>query len=176
VVRHVAFGEGDYSTTETLIRQLLTRAHPGVALPAATDVPNTTPTEKQSPETYLGYTYAPLAVSGGQPTHDKAATYAFPSKLAPDTFALAGTWTDRSEALTAGAGARLELSYQAKDVYLVLGGSGTVTVRVNGEQSTTIRVDGVPKLYTLVGGMAGARATLTLDVSSGVQAYDFTFG
>ncbi len=33
-VRHVHFGEGDYGGTESLIRQLLTAAHPGVALPA----------------------------------------------------------------------------------------------------------------------------------------------
>jgi hypothetical protein len=102
--------------------------------------------------------------------------YAFPAKLAPDTFALSGTWTSGSEELTAGAGAKLELSYQAKDVYLVLGGSGTVTVAVNGGVASTIQVSGVPKLYTLVGGMNGARATLTLGVGSGVQAYDFTFG
>jgi hypothetical protein len=69
VVRHVTFGEGDYGATETLIRQLLTRDNPSVTLPKATDVPNTTPTEQQSPETYLGYTYAPLSVTGGkQPT------------------------------------------------------------------------------------------------------------
>ena len=39
-VRHVDFGEGDYAETEQLIRQLLTAAHPGLALPPATDVPN----------------------------------------------------------------------------------------------------------------------------------------
>ena len=33
-VRHVHFGEGDYAGTEQLIRQLLTAAHPGPALPA----------------------------------------------------------------------------------------------------------------------------------------------
>jgi hypothetical protein len=54
-VRHVAIGEGDYSTTESLIRQLLTAAHPTVKLPAATDVPDTTPDNvRQTPETYLG--------------------------------------------------------------------------------------------------------------------------
>ena len=177
VVRHVTFGEGDYGATESLIRQLLTRDNPNVTLPRATDVPNTTPTEQQSPETYLGYTYAPLSVSDGkQPTHDKAVRYEFPAKLASDTFALSGTWTSGSEDLTAGADAKLELNYQAKDVYLVLGGAGTVTVAVNGGAPSTIQVSGVPKLYTLVGGMNGARATLTLGVGSGVQAYDFTFG
>jgi cytochrome c biogenesis protein CcdA/thiol-disulfide isomerase/thioredoxin len=174
-VRHITFGEGDYSGTETLIRQLLATNDPGKALPAATDLPDTTPTEKQTQETYLGYQY-PLDVTGAKPTHDKSKTYAFPSKLQPDTFALSGTWTDGSEAATAGINAKLELSYQADDVYLVLGGTGTVTVQVNGVTSTVVHVDGAPKLYTLVHHANGGRALLTLSVSTGVQAYDFTFG
>ncbi len=44
-IRHVSIGEGDYSGEEQLIRQLLTAAHPGLALPKATDVPDTTPTD-----------------------------------------------------------------------------------------------------------------------------------
>ncbi len=43
LVRHVSIGEGDYAGTEALIRQLLTAANPGATLPAATDVPDTTP-------------------------------------------------------------------------------------------------------------------------------------
>jgi len=39
-VRHVHFGEGDYGTTEQLIRQLLRDAHPGVTLLPPTDVPS----------------------------------------------------------------------------------------------------------------------------------------
>ena len=176
IVRHVSFGEGDYGTTESLIRQLLTISHPGVALPAATDVPDTTPTEQQTPETYLGYMYAPLRTTGAQPVNDKPTRYVFPKSLQPDTFALSGTWTDGSENAVAGANAGLELSYQADDVYLVLGGTGSVTVSVNGVRTKTIQVTGVPKLYTLVADAKGARALLTLSTSPGVQAYDFTFG
>jgi hypothetical protein len=58
----------------------------------------------------------------------------------------------------------------------VLGGTGSVRVSVNGVRTKTIRVTGVPKLYTLVADAKGARALLTLDMSPGVQAYDFTFG
>ena len=175
-VRHIAFGEGDYSTTESLIRQLISQAHPDVKLPPATDVPDGTPTEQQTPETYLGYTYAPLNIDGNQPTQGKAVTYKFPAKLTADKFALSGTWTDQSEFLSAGANAKLELSYQADKVYLVLGGSGTVTVSVNGTQASVVHVDGVPKLYTLVPNAGDKRALLTLSVSPGVQPYDFTFG
>jgi len=175
-VRHVAFGEGDYSNTESLIRQLISETHPGVKLPPATDVPDGTPTEQQTPETYLGYTYAPLNIAGNQPKQGKAMTYKFPAKLPADKFALSGTWTDQSEYASAGASAKLELSYQADQVYLGLGGSGTVTVSVDGKQTSAVQVDGVPKLYTLVPNAGDERALLTLTVSPGVQAYDFTFG
>jgi hypothetical protein len=77
--------------------------------------------------------------------------------------------------LTAGANAQLQLNYQANDVYLVLGGTGTVKVDVNG-RTQSIQVGGVPKLYTLVSGQSDARATLTLTADPGVAAYDFTFG
>ena len=54
-IRHVSIGEGDYPGEEQLIRQLLTAAHPGIALPRATDIPDTTPDDPaQTPETYLG--------------------------------------------------------------------------------------------------------------------------
>jgi cytochrome c biogenesis protein CcdA/thiol-disulfide isomerase/thioredoxin len=175
-IRHVNFGEGGYGTTEELIRQLLTEHDPSLALPKATDVPDTTPTEIQTPERYLGYQYAPLHNSGNIPGQDGTQTESFPSALIQNTFALAGTWTSQSEDLMADDNAALELSFVAKDVYLVIGGSGTVTVRVNGNRPSTFPVAAVPKLYTLVSGPNSQQAVLTLTASKGVQAYDFTFG
>jgi cytochrome c biogenesis protein CcdA/thiol-disulfide isomerase/thioredoxin len=175
-IRHVSFGEGEYASTEELIRELLGGVSGGSQLPAPTDIADTTPTEQQTPETYLGHQYAPLHVTGAAPTPDTAKAYQFPSALQPDTFALSGTWNDGDEALTAGAGAQLELSYQAKEVYLVIGGTGTVTVRVDGKVTKTESVAGVPKLYTLASGTGRQRSTMTLSASPGVQAYDFTFG
>ena len=176
VVRHVAFGEGDYGNTENDIRELLGDGDPTVHLPAPTDVADTTPTEQQTQETYLGSQYAPLHVSGTAPTANSTRTYQFPNPVQPDTFALSGTWTEGAEMLTAGANAQLQLNYQANDVYLVLGGTGTVTVDVNGKPAQTIEVGGVPKLYTLASGQNDSRATLTLTAAPGVAAYDFTFG
>jgi cytochrome c biogenesis protein CcdA/thiol-disulfide isomerase/thioredoxin len=172
VIRHVSFGEGGYAATELQIRQLLPSSH----LPKPTEVADTTPTEQQTQETYLGYQYAPLHTSGTTPAKDAAQQYQFPANLDQDTFALAGTWTETNEAITAGPNAQLELNYQAKDVYLVIGGTGTVTVQVNGKTTLTQAVSGVPKLYTLVGNAAGNRALLTFSATQGIQAYDFTFG
>jgi cytochrome c biogenesis protein CcdA/thiol-disulfide isomerase/thioredoxin len=174
-VRHVEFGEGDYGATESLIRQLLVAADPTVHLPRRTDVTDRTPVNQLTPETYLGYKYQLQNLANGSITPNKAAVYQFPSSLPADFFALAGTWTLGSEAITAGPDAQLELSFSADNIYLVLGGSGTIDVAVDGTHTKKITVSGTPRLYTLVHG-SYRTATLTLRASPGVAAYDFTFG
>jgi len=174
-VRYEAFGEGQYGETETAIRQLLADANPAVKLPPATNVPDLTPSGIMSSETYLGYSRLQYLV-GATPVEDAAATYTFPSSIGPGEYGLSGTWTIGSEECTAGADARLELEFQADDVYLVLGGSGTLSLTLNGTAAGTIDVSGVPRLYTLVSGSSQQSGLLVLTVSPGVEAYDFTFG
>ena len=70
----------------------------------------------------------------------------------------------------------MELGFLASDVYLVMGGSGTVDVSINGKPTQTIQVGGVPKLYTLFQASSPTSANLSLSVPPGVEAYDFTFG
>ena len=174
-VRYVHFGEGDYTLTGQLIRQLLQQAHPGRSLPAPASVPDQTPTGAQSNETYLGYDrllYSNLALV----TKDKPAVYRLPVASKLGTLGFGGTWTDHAQGATAGAGAELELGFLAQDVYLVLGGTGTVDVTVNGHHVKTIDVSGVPRLYTLFQASADTSRTLLLNVSPGIEAYDFTFG
>ena len=175
VVRHVHFAEGDYGGTESLIRQLLVAAHPGVALPAPSDLPDRTPNAPINPETYLGYERLQYLV-GAPPAVDRASTYQFPGSLPPGGYGLSGIWTIGAEKATSGAGAALELGFQADDIYLVLGGSGTVAVAVDGRKTQTITVSGVPRLYTLLSGSTLRTGVLTLTFTPGVDAFDFTFG
>jgi cytochrome c biogenesis protein CcdA/thiol-disulfide isomerase/thioredoxin len=174
-VRHVHFGEGDYSDTESLIRQLLVAAHPGLKLPPASDVPNTTPTGELSPETYVGYQEEQY-VDNPSLVKNAPSHYSFPSSLPLGALALGGTWTEGAQEATAGSGAEMELGFLAQDVYLVIGGQGTVQVAIDGKHTQTIAVGGVPKLYILYHGGSTTNGTLTLHVSAGVQAYDYTFG
>jgi thiol-disulfide isomerase/thioredoxin len=175
-VRHVHFGEGDYATTEQLIRQLLVAAHPGRSLPPATDVPDKTPTTELSPETYVGYERLQYLVPSNPVVQNKPAAYHFPASLPLGGMGLSGTWTEHAQEATAVSDARLELGFLAQDVYLVLGGSGTINVSINGHHTQTIDVNGVPRLYTLYQAASANTATLQLQVSPGVEAYDFTFG
>jgi cytochrome c biogenesis protein CcdA/thiol-disulfide isomerase/thioredoxin len=174
-VRHAEFGEGNYGGTESLIRTLLVDANAKVKLPGRTDVPDQTPMAALTPESYLGYSHDLPNFDGTSITPDQPAQYKFPGSLPPDYLAFDGTWTVGKEKATAGAGARLELAFQASHVYLVLGGTGTVKATV-GTHTQTVAVSGIPRLYTLVSSPSFESATLVLSLSPGVDAYDFTFG
>jgi cytochrome c biogenesis protein CcdA/thiol-disulfide isomerase/thioredoxin len=172
-VRHVSIGEGNYPQNEALIRQLLTAARPGLHLPAATQLADTTPASAdQTPETYLGSaradTYAGQGGSGTQ-------AFSFPATIPASEWALAGTWSIGSENLTAGKNAALKLNFTAADVYLDVGGTGTVTATVNGK-TTTYKVSGAPDIYTLVSRAQQESATIEVTLSPGLNAYSFTFG
>jgi hypothetical protein len=177
VIRREEFGEGSYAGTETAIRALL-EAGGATNLPAPTDVPNLTPTNIGSPETYVGYERLQDEAFAADPALrvNVATDYHLPSQLPSETLGFGGVWTVGSQEATAGSGAELEFGYDASDVYLVLGGRGTVHVAVNGHETGTIQVSGVPGLYTLVGTDREQTGVLKLMFSPGVEAYDFTFG
>ena len=174
VVRAYDFGEGGYGEMEGNIRMLLSAN--GVSnLPARTDVPNKTPTNNLTPESYVGYERLNNEV-GTPVVQDKAAVYHPPSSIPSNSLAFGGTWTVHNEEATAGSDATLGLNFTADDAYLVMSGTGTVDVSYNGRHLTTVSVGGIPKLYTLFSGTVLQTGVLTLAVSPGVEAYDFTFG
>jgi len=171
-IRLVSVGEGDYTQEEQIVRQLLLAAHPGVALPKATNVPNTTPTNpNQSPETYLGSERAQY-YDGNYYSTD---TFAFPSALPAHSFGLSGPWAIGQQSITAGKDAAIRLAYNASYVYLDIGGTGTLTVN-SGGATKVIHVSGAPDIYTVVSQQAAGNGTVTIKVSPGLTAYSFTFG
>jgi cytochrome c biogenesis protein CcdA/thiol-disulfide isomerase/thioredoxin len=174
-VRHIDTGEGNYAQSESFIRRLLSAANPRVVLPRPTEVPDLTPTEATTPESYLGYQRAQF-VAGQTVVEDQMTPYQAPDPVPQNMYAYAGNWSVGSESATAGQGAQLLLPFEGKDVYLVLGGTGTVQVSVAGRRTRTIAVSGEPRLYQLVGPGPYQQALLTLSVTPGIQAYDFTFG
>jgi cytochrome c biogenesis protein CcdA/thiol-disulfide isomerase/thioredoxin len=171
-VRDYHYGEGDYEKTERDIRTLL--AARGTTLPQATRTPDRTPTELRTPESYLGYLRIG-AYSGSSLKPDLAARYAFPSRLAADEYAYAGTWTVERERIVAGPNARLRLNFRARTVYLVLTGRGSVGVKLNGDSRGVIAVK-ADRLYTIVRQPRTRSGLLELRFTPGLAAYAFTFG
>ncbi|WP_030905767.1 cytochrome c biogenesis protein CcdA [Streptomyces sp. NRRL F-5126] len=173
-VRHVAVGEGEYDTSERLIRQLLTAAHPGVHLPPATHVADTTPTDQDlTPETYLGSERAGSFVDGR--LSEGVRRFTAPSSVPGNAFALDGTWSVGKESLTAKKDAAIKLAFSADDVYLDVSGTGTITTTLDG-RTTTQTVSGAPDIYTVVHGDSPTSGTLEVKLSPGLSAYSFTFG
>jgi cytochrome c biogenesis protein CcdA/thiol-disulfide isomerase/thioredoxin len=172
-IRHVSVGEGDYAGEEQLIRQLLVAAHPGLALPRATDVPDTTPNDPaQTPETYLG---AERQQGYGGRTQYATGQFTEPAALPANSFGLSGAWTIGQQSITAGNDAGIKLAFHASAVYLDVGGTGTLTVS-SGGKSKVIRVSGAPDIYTVATEQPAQNGTVTIGLSPGLQAYSFTFG
>ena len=174
VVRAYNFGEGGYSTMEDNIRMLL-GANGVTNLPARTDVPDRTPTNDITPESYVGDERLNNEV-GTPVVPNKAIVYHAPSTIPSNSIAFGGTWSVHNEEATAGSDATLDVQFTADDVYLVMSGQGTVGVSYNGKHLATVPISGIPKLYTLFSGNVLQTGKLTLTVSPGVEAYDFTFG
>ncbi|WP_099042570.1 cytochrome c biogenesis protein CcdA [Mycobacterium neglectum] len=174
-VRHIKFGEGDYDTTERLIRQLISDADPTAQLPPAVDADDTTPQTETTPETYLSV--GKVVNYAGVGTYDEGSfEFSYPQALPADSFALQGDWAlDYQGATSRGANSGIALNYHAKDVYIVAGGEGTLTVSRNG-MNTTVPISGPPTLHQVVDDTDIARGQLEVTVPSGLQVFSFTYG
>ncbi|GGG82617.1 protein DipZ [Sinomonas atrocyanea] len=189
-VRHIQQGEGGYQTTEALVRQLLTDAHPGIALPQPVESAGTAVAAGTTPETFLGVAKQ-NAYAGPGAYRAGPGTFSFPAQQRPGSFALSGPWTLDSQRITAGsahdagpspaaAGSptgepSVRLDFTAKQVQAVVGGTGKLTVRgPDGER--TVEVGGTPRSYVLLDGDQQRSGTLEVEASPGVELYSFTFG
>ena len=178
-VRHTKFGEGDYDGTEKLIRELLVDAKPDVRLPGATHSADTTPQTRLTPETYLGVGKANFYGGGGD-YRAGTATFGYPGAIWPTTNSpCSAAWTLDDQGATAATGdvgdAAIRLNYNGKDVYAVIGGSGTIAV-TRGQQTTTMQISGPPTLHQIVADNTARRDQLDMRVSKGLQVFSFTFG
>ena len=67
-------------------------------------------------------------------TRDHAAIYQLPPSLQLGQLAFSGTWTVHSQEATAGTTATIDLGFAGEDVYLVMGGTGSVAISDNGKR------------------------------------------
>jgi cytochrome c biogenesis protein CcdA/thiol-disulfide isomerase/thioredoxin len=188
-VRDLHEGEGDYEETEQAIRTLLRDAgHSDLGTGAKATGVQGFSTETTTPESYLGSARAERFVNGRiAPGDQDFGTGAY--SLPPEHLAYNGNWDITPEAATAGAGATLSLSFNAKQVFLVLGSQGAT-------RPLQVELDGKPvpkalagsdvrhgvarisrqRLYRLIDLPRVGRHTLTLHLAPGISGYAFTFG
>ena len=177
VVRNIKLGEGDYATTEKLIRELLTQANPDETLPAATEIADDTPgVGTTTPETYLGTTKQ-VNFAGSEKYRAATTEFSLPKNQQADSFALDGSWTLGTQSITPVGpdAATVRLHYTGKEVRMVLSGEGMITVTINGK-STQVPVSGTPNSYEILKNATDSSGTIDVSVTPGVAAYSFTFG
>ena len=193
-LRYQDIGEGNYATTEDVLRRLL-----GVpaSAPRARIVNGTNlgqpPQQSQAvtQETYLGTDHGTAGVQPG------LVSYPEPQGLRLGDARVVGSWLGSGQQVQAAApGAAVVLEYRAREVNLVMASAASqpvdVTVEldgkplpasdrtsqtmVDGQGQTFVQVSG-SDLYRLVLGPSIEQHTLRLTArSAGVQAFAFTFG
>ncbi|HVD40655.1 MAG TPA: cytochrome c biogenesis protein DipZ [Solirubrobacterales bacterium] len=185
-VRYAHFGEGEYGEKERVIRELLAEAGDRVGKGMAGAEGIEAEAGVTTPETYLGAARAERftnpQLSPG--LHDFTA----PAEVRLNEFAYRGPWRIGLDSATA-AGGSLELDFDARRVYLVLGTTDgrlrQVRVTLDGEPigaaagsdvhggAVTVRSQ---RLYELVDLPEVGEHLLRLEPEPGVMGYAFTFG
>jgi thiol-disulfide isomerase/thioredoxin len=197
-IRYHHFGEGDYDSSERVIRQLLAEAghapegQPMNAIHGSGTFAAAALRDIGSPETYIGYARAERFVSPGGLAHDVAKTYAA-APLALNDWSLEGQWRDSAQsARSLAPGAKISFRFHARDLHLVLGsGTGkpvrfrvTIDGRAPGaDAGVDVSAAGTgvvtaQRLYQLVRQKGPIRdRTFTIAfLDPGVDAFSFTFG
>ncbi len=188
-IRLADFGEGNYEAKQRAIRSLLVEAG-ATALGSAADVHALTPSETEvTPESYLG-TERGQRFTNGELTsglHEFGPLPAQPPPLSELRFA--GAWNVGAWGTEAVRGSRLQLTFRARRVYLVMGSPGharPVRALLDGHpisaalagsdvRDSTATVEG-DRLYRLVNLPSAQTHTVTIEAAPGVSVYDFTFG
>jgi thiol-disulfide isomerase/thioredoxin len=193
VIRDHHFGEGRYEHSERVIQRLLgVERDPvtveGLGAEAAADWDHL-----RTPETYLGYGRSERFASPGGVAFDEPRPYELPDGLAPNHWALGGTWNVGPENVRSDQGGGiLACRFHARDAHLVLslgagepipfrllldgeppGGSHGVDVDENGYG---MLADG--RLYQLVReeDTIYERTLQITFLAPGAEAHSFTFG
>jgi thiol-disulfide isomerase/thioredoxin len=197
-VRHHQFGEGEYAETERMIQRLLADAGArevsrqlttpdGRGIEAAADW-----TELQSPENYVGYERTEHFASPGGIMPDQSRTYALPTALALNHWALAGDWTVRKQPIILNQpNGRIACRFHGRDLHLVMGpptGAVRFRVQLNGQAPGASRGGDVDehgngvareqRLYQLIRQQKPIvdRLFEIEYLDKGVEAFAFTFG
>jgi thiol-disulfide isomerase/thioredoxin len=172
-VRYEHFGEEAYAESEEAIQGLLGVEGELVQVDAGGLSLAADWASLGSPETYLGVARGDRRVTGDPSLNE---------------WVLTGRWAveEESAVLEAGPGS-LAYRFEARDLNLVMGGSGRFTVRLDGEPPGDDRgldVDASgegeiaePRMYQLVRRRAAAQRTFEITFHEpGARAYVFTFG
>ena len=182
-LRYTHFGEGEYSQTENMIRELLKEAgtEPGAR---SVDV-SAGAYRSKTPETYLGYRRQQGFQSATELLKDQRESYSLKNDLDTGEWSLEGDWVSTAEAVVSGLTGILELQFNAREVFLVIEPEpgASINVLLDGEvpEDTSDVHDGLlrpdaSRMYQLIELDKAEKARLRLEVTGKVRLFAFTFG
>jgi thiol-disulfide isomerase/thioredoxin len=199
-IRYDHIGEGSYAETEKVIQSLLAERAAYMGANVTFDQSISNPENAQSvnfgriatPELYFGYQFAraPLGnPEGFKP--DQTVTYTIPENatIASNRIYLDGEWKNNADHMELQSEeGRIVLSYSAKAVNIVAGGSGELQISEDGSalagssrgldvsEEGAVAIDG-QKLYNLAMHEEYGKHSIVIDVAGkGFEIYTFTFG
>ena len=190
-IRYTHFGEGKYDETEGVIQTLLKESGANISEPVSNGNQQSTERRDQSPETYLGYERAVRFANTGGFQKDRSATYTPVANLTSNQWSFGGGWNVKSsESMSVGEKSVLRFKFSAKEVYLVMSGTGgTATLSLNGQPVTSTTQGGADidangnlypsaaRLYKLISANEFIKdGLLEITFPEGTTVNAFTFG
>lgn len=187
-IRRINFGEGEYDKTESAI-QVLLKENGTKVNQKLTEMPDETPKDQLSPESYLG-SKRMLYLSGVGAVGNGKKNFNLDNNLQINTFSFGGNWDIEEEFAVSGSNAVLDYSFLANKVYLVLSPNNKgdkIKVLLDGKiisdsfagkdvKNGYIILD-EQRLYEIVNTKGKlSNHLLHLDFTDGTKAYAFTFG
>jgi len=170
-------GEGAYKETEKKIQELLEERAKVLGEKNPEKLGLTREEERPghgSPETYFGSARNEY-LANGRSHQNGVFEFSIPDKISRNSLYLGGTWEIAPEYALGSDGSTIIYKYLARNVYLVMAGTGELTVKQDGNLVNTVLIDD-EKLYHLVADDDLSEHTLELEIKGNIEVYAFTFG
>jgi hypothetical protein len=182
-VRYFHFGEGEYDTSERVIRALLKEA--GEKIRGRVSNPDFR-YYARTPETYLGYGRTEGFTSAVDLAPDRVTDYRPDGIPSNGEWNLEGMWAVKREYVIPESEGILQLGFHAKNVFLVVEPEepgGEIKVKIDGSAGADTEdvKDGIlmpvaSRVYQLVGLEEPGEHVLSLEVKGKLRLFAFTFG
>ena len=179
IIRYFHFGEGDYDTSENVIRGLLIDA--GVDIKIESSNLMDTVIETNTPEIYLGYKRSEGFSSNEQIAEDKKQQYtSIPlNNLQNAQWSLSGNWIITKEYIVPQNEGDLNINFNAKNVFIVVeperDSTGTIEIQLDSKIIEVLNPDS-SKLYKIIDLEEKGEHILKLKVKGKLRLFAFTFG
>jgi len=175
-IRYFHYGEGEYDTSEEVIRKLLKEA--GNLPTGKAALKPEAHIRSRTAETYLGYGRTEGFISKEQIAPNESLKYSRNKSPENGEWNLDGTWTFKREHVLSENEGTLELGFNAGKVFLVIepvDTDGRIEIEVDGKSVGELKPDS-SRLYQLVDLRKPGVHSLKLKVYGKMKLFAFTFG